>query len=1135
MNQKFSYVFLLIFVLLLAISVFVNFNSISSPIFRSFAKWVTIGSSNVVTDQNSDIRQNVDIPAMISGRYAISGVYPHLAVFGSSLDAQYDENGRFIYSELGIGAISKFNNKLWLLTYPSHSWRGGNNKLYAIDLTDMKKIARPESVGGTHAGKFYNSGNNKLILGPYIIDSQDKVKAISPDIMPGRITGIAPHLTDKNKVYVYTMEQGLYSLDVNTYAVQELHKDNNALLGRAENYIKYPLVQGSHGKDIFTVLSGSVLLANNGKDAYPGRDIKIGGLGENVSGHHLLGDSTKWNLLESTNFNDIESSTDMKTLWMLGWDSKSVIVKTRRNSTGTQLRFPKAFQNYHAVHGWSTEWPRIMKLSNDSYLANLYGSYYEWTDTFGSGVYSNIIPKTTHLKTVNDIVKVNDTTYAVAGNDLSIGKASEKDITKIPSSNLEFLNYSEITNSGQRFGDGAILLNENLSVGKVSDPFFIGGYSERTIHFKNASTSQRLIISVEVSSGNNVWTEVNRVVSAPGAYTFFILPENIEYKWVRLVSQSNTNNVTAYVFLETPELLNAENSLIFNPLIDIEGSETGGNRGVFAPTDQSLEYVSIGYNSQNQRINSSLYSMGSTGIDGETTDEIMNMVISTDSSRAASIESTLNNRRYTYTNSFGYVTVYDSNSNPYALPITERKYSEMPPSSAVSLRRLLSDTYVLNAYGTFYTVPEDTPGSEGIINIRPIVSHSKIISDFNIWRGMLVLAGTKANVEKTSHYFTTSDGSTGLWFGRVDDLYKFKKPKGYITFWDKKNTTQGEMSLPLLISGYSQKSLFMSHNSGSDRKFEILVSFTPRKNPSSNNLPYFHKYGEFTVRSGERFTYNFPKGFNARWIRIKSINGTTNLTGSLSLNGLGDPNLRQINNTGEVNNYSPVQSDMCDIYRWDTSAYPGYLPEALPPKDVDSVLLPDGRLKITLLNNAGTGIYVRYYYKSGNTWIPHSSGTTWAFRVQDLPVPGVKYRSYDHVLFPNNILKQSAIVDNAYSDFYYRYLTWNSTDRSWAIGDWYKSSPDSPYGADASTTSIHYLLNKSGKSLKIKLKRANDTYVYYRWLNWDATKNTWKNEPPYLTDVPTLNWYSSGTAFSSQTPLRWDNLRLSEEDLKCLE
>lgn len=126
----------------------------------------------------------------------ISGTYPHLAVFSNE-------------GEIGMGAVVPWANKLWFVTYPPHHPNGGPEKLWMLD-TNLALTARPESVGGTHANRFIHRESQQLIIGPYFIDTNGNVRAVSPSKMPGRLTGNARHLTDPaNKIFFASMEEGL--------------------------------------------------------------------------------------------------------------------------------------------------------------------------------------------------------------------------------------------------------------------------------------------------------------------------------------------------------------------------------------------------------------------------------------------------------------------------------------------------------------------------------------------------------------------------------------------------------------------------------------------------------------------------------------------------------------------------------------------------------------------------------------------------------------------------------------------------------------------------------------------------------------------------------------------------------------
>ncbi|MFO0928083.1 MAG: hypothetical protein U0736_13775 [Gemmataceae bacterium] len=67
-----------------------------------------------------------------------------------------------------------------------------------------------------------------MLIGPYVVDADGKVRVIPPAAMPGRLIGTARHLTDlSGKVYYATMEEGFYEVDVRTLAVTTLFPDAN--------------------------------------------------------------------------------------------------------------------------------------------------------------------------------------------------------------------------------------------------------------------------------------------------------------------------------------------------------------------------------------------------------------------------------------------------------------------------------------------------------------------------------------------------------------------------------------------------------------------------------------------------------------------------------------------------------------------------------------------------------------------------------------------------------------------------------------------------------------------------------------------------------------------------------------------
>ena len=132
----------------------------------------------------------------------VSGVYPHLATFNEGWPKTEKSTVGFGEGfENGIGAITPWANKLWMVTYSPHTPNGSADKLYSVD-ADLNVTIHPESIGGTPANRMIHKESNQLITSSYFIDKKGKVRVITFSVMPCRMTATARHLTDPaNKVY----------------------------------------------------------------------------------------------------------------------------------------------------------------------------------------------------------------------------------------------------------------------------------------------------------------------------------------------------------------------------------------------------------------------------------------------------------------------------------------------------------------------------------------------------------------------------------------------------------------------------------------------------------------------------------------------------------------------------------------------------------------------------------------------------------------------------------------------------------------------------------------------------------------------------------------------------------------------
>ena len=187
----------------------------------------------------------------------ISGVYPHLAVTST-------------HPEVGIGAVAPWADRLWAITYGPHLPNGdSSNKLYEID-GQLNRVI-PARVDRRHPGQ---------PLHPRAVEPAHHRPALhrrhaqrpQPALHHGSgpHTATAAHLTDPdNRVYIFTMEDGLYDVDVNDLSF----------------ITRYPDVQGKGDRFLF---------GYHGKGAYTGRAIVVANNGRPLSQDTPLGRPGRW-------------------------------------------------------------------------------------------------------------------------------------------------------------------------------------------------------------------------------------------------------------------------------------------------------------------------------------------------------------------------------------------------------------------------------------------------------------------------------------------------------------------------------------------------------------------------------------------------------------------------------------------------------------------------------------------------------------------------------------------------------------------------------------------------------------------------------------------------------------------------
>ena len=791
-----------------------------------------------------------------------SGIYPHLAY--------YNREG-----ECGTGAVVNWADRLWVITYGPHLPYGSSDKLYEIT-SDLQQITRKESIGGTPANRFIHKESNQLFIGPYVIDKERNVKVIPLTEYPGRYTGVACHLSDPaNKLYIATMEEGFYEVDVNSLAVKTLYVDGNVMNAHEDDTKANkpnPLLPGAHGKGFYSG-QGVVVYSNNGEaDERALSDFNL------TSGALSEWDGENWKLVRRNQFTEVSGpggiwgNTNPETdpIWVTGWDARSVLVGVRDKGTWSFYRLPKASNSYDGAHGWNTEWPRIRNVGTDDnpdYLMTMHGMFWRFPKTFSADQTAGIRPRSAYLKVIGDFTRWND--RLVFGCDDSahkefLNKRKVKGDIEGPgqsNSNLWFTDVDKPDNLGSTTAIGAVWIDDFVESGEVSEPFLFAGWEKRCAWLRNSGKASVNILLEVDENGNNQWQTLKTVNVPAGQSVFIEFADSEKGEWIRATPDKSVTLSLEFAYTDNER--NIENVEIFKGISKINDKTSAGALlyglgderralGVLTGTFHGDEFVESGYYELNGKMSLEKKKDMKTEELIRTRFAIPQNVISIEESS---------------------VLIVDDNNRRWRLPLGNETYKSLIDAGTLRIcREVATERDLFNCMGTFFELPAEN--ADGFAKIRPVSSHNFRIHDYASYRGLLVMSGLNPDeVQHNSHIIRSSDGKAMLWVGTIDDLWALGKPVGHGGPWKNTQVSTGEFSDPYLIGFYDKKELILSHDQSSD------VTFTLEVNPIGHGE--WITYKKINVKAGESLNFNFPDSFQARWIRFsvnKSCKATTFLT-----------------------------------------------------------------------------------------------------------------------------------------------------------------------------------------------------------------------------------------------------------------
>lgn len=792
----------------------------------------------------------------------ISGIYPKLAFYNNE-------------GECGTGAVVPWAGSLWAITYGPHLPFGSSDKLYQIT-PDKKMTVRSESIGGTPANRLIHKESNQLNIGPYFINETGAVRVLPWQEAPGRYTGSARHLTDPaNKIYIGTMEEGFYEVDVNSLKAKELYRDSNEgwrlYKKDPKNNPKHvELLPGAHGKGLYSG-QGVMVFSNNGENSAAAMkhfDALSGSLSE--------WDGKDWKVIRRNQFVEltgpggIYGNTNPETdpIWATGWDHKSVLLGVRQPDKGwTFYRLPKASHSYDGAHGWNTEWPRIRNVGTDGqpdYLMTMHGLFWRFPQTFTVENSAGIRPRTSYLKVIGDFARWND--ELVFGCDDSaqkefLNKRKAKGNIEGPgqsNSNLWFTSLTKPDELGPATADGAVWEKEEIQANVYCEPYLFAGWKNRCCWLQNDGT-QDITFTFEVDrQGNNTWTELTKMPVPAGQSIYLPFDSKEQGEWIRVKSDKGSNVTVSFVYTDADNR-SASSDGMFKGLSKVsEDKSLGGllyglgkNRralGLLATSIEDGKVVENGY-----------YEMSDT----------LTLVRKEDAKTADFIREKFAIPHQVVTIDESSILIVDDKGRRWRLPLGDESYTKLMGQDVLRIcREVATERDMFSCHGTFYELPAEN--ADGYAKIRPIATHDFRIHDYASYRGMLIMTGVNPKAASgNEHIIVSEDGKAAVWAGAIDDLWSLGKPTGKGGPWKNTAVEAGVASDPYLIGFYDKKELTLSHNSQKD------VTFTIEVDPTGNGK--WMKYTTLTVKPGESLTHELKDPFQARWIRF-STDTNTNAT-----------------------------------------------------------------------------------------------------------------------------------------------------------------------------------------------------------------------------------------------------------------
>ena len=446
----------------------------------------------------------------------VSGIAPELACTGGLGPPR---------SELAIGALMPWAGRLWSINYLS-SGRGSGTGCVLGEIDErLQRTVREEGIGveGTFANRMVHFATSQLLLGPFLIDAQRRVRVVE-GLLDYRLGGCMEHLHDPdNKCYVLGMEGHFLELDVHTLEVRQLFD--------LDQELAIPADAQTHFKAGFTA-HGRVIVANN---SFYQPEFR----GERHAGRLAEWDGERWRVIDDNPYYEVHGRKRLGgVIYATGWDRASAILQAlvplpSGERVWRRYRLPRSSINFE--HAWQTEWPRIRELEHERLLMDCHGMFYELSPHAWDGHVFGLKPVSCHLWAIPDFCSYKG--LLVLGSDQTTPANGDNILGGEPDSGIWFGKTDDLWTFGRPSGWGGPWWRSPHGAGEASDPFLFNGFERKCLHLKNDGDGT-VAYRIELDAlGTGAWAPYQRSELAAGAATQHVFPDGLAAHWLRIVPE----------------------------------------------------------------------------------------------------------------------------------------------------------------------------------------------------------------------------------------------------------------------------------------------------------------------------------------------------------------------------------------------------------------------------------------------------------------------------------------------------------------------------------------------------------------------------------------------------------------------